>query len=871
MSIRIKTAVFFGFFVNIIFAQTLPVNCDLAIPGCTSPSFPITGQQPLYNTIDFTGASNPSTNPNPVPGNSGCLLSGETVSTFITISVVQSGTLQWSIQGPSGGCFDWIMWPYTPGVGAGVSPTCGQLQAGTLPPVACNWNGWCQGFTGMAPAGNLPPGADPSDFETPLNVTAGQTFLLCLSNYSGTNQNVNLSFFGTADVSCTPSVTDQTICLGDTAHVLFNTGGIVTPQYTWTPATGVDDPANGPDFNILVNTTTSYSVHITDATSTYDTTLNFTITVVNPPTPNAGTDFSVCQGSPAQLNGTPSDASDALTWSFIGPTGTPAPPNALFSPNNHAEDPTAQVNYMGTYTFILSEDNGVCPAKKDSVQVTFGNLVQTYTKTNPICADSCNGSITINSTGATQFSIDGGTTWSSINVFSNLCAGNYAVTSKNAMGCSANNVNVALTNPPYVMVTASADQTICVNDTTTVSATATGGTSYIYHWDQTSNTNAQQSVIPTASPSFYYVHAENQNGCLSLKDSVKIDWLPLISANISDNDTICPGDTSIAYAFNVSGGQAPYSFKWMNNTTTLGNDDSLTVNPSATTQYFVHITDACSTPETVLGTTIVMASVPKVSFTVDTAEQCQPADFTFINTSTLSDKTYWMFTNGMKYTNQDTVHFTENNPDKYDVQLIVESNQTCRDTLYADDFFVVHKIPSADFIWAPFSPKMFNPEVTFTDKSTDATQYFWSFTQGDPSTSTSPEGEKVDFPYGEVGYYPVVLTVKSDFGCVDSVRYVVQVISDVLFYAPNSFTPDGDSFNEVWKISIQGIDEYNFELMVYNRWGEIMWESHNPSAAWDGTYGGKIAPDGTYVWVVHTKDLVTDNKYEYKGTVTIIR
>ena len=146
-------------------AQNTPNNCNGAVAGCTSPSFGIQPNNPVTNIVDFTSGSvsNPSNNPN--GSNSGCLLTGETSSTFITISIVTSGTLQWSIQGATAfGCFDWIMWPYN-----GIS-TCAAITGNTQPPVSCNWNGNCNSFTGMAPAGSLPPGANASNFEAPSNV-----------------------------------------------------------------------------------------------------------------------------------------------------------------------------------------------------------------------------------------------------------------------------------------------------------------------------------------------------------------------------------------------------------------------------------------------------------------------------------------------------------------------------------------------------------------------------------------------------------------------------------------------------------------------------------------------------------------------------
>ena len=70
---------------------------------------------------------------------------------------------------------------------------------------------------------------------------------------------------------------------------------------------------------------------------------------------------------------------------------------------------------------------------------------------------------------------------------------------------------------------------------------------------------------------------------------------------------------------------------------------------------------------------------------------------------------------------------------------------------------------------------------------------------------------------------------------------------------------------------IDGIDVSNFELLIYNRWGEIVFESHDPEAAWDGTYNGRIVPQGTYTWTISTKDMNNDKKYTFDGHFSVIR
>jgi gliding motility-associated-like protein len=146
----------------------------------------------------------------------------------------------------------------------------------------------------------------------------------------------------------------------------------------------------------------------------------------------------------------------------------------------------------------------------------------------------------------------------------------------------------------------------------------------------------------------------------------------------------------------------------------------------------------------------------------------------------------------------------------------------------------------------------------------------WTAEGASPMTSTS-ENPTFFFPEGVMGTYTVELIVETAEGCVDTVERELIVNSDILFYAPNSFTPDGDEFNQTWTFSIQGVDEYNFELLIFNRWGEIIWETHDINSAWDGTYLGKIVPAGTYTWVARVKDIYSDEKREFNGYINVLK
>lgn len=137
-------------------------------------------------------------------------------------------------------------------------------------------------------------------------------------------------------------------------------------------------------------------------------------------------------------------------------------------------------------------------------------------------------------------------------------------------------------------------------------------------------------------------------------------------------------------------------------------------------------------------------------------------------------------------------------------------------------------------------------------------------------TSTS-ENPSFMFPEGVTGEYPITLAVMTERGCVDTITYIFHVIPDVLFYAPNTFTPDGDEFNQLWLPQITGIDIYDYDMFIFNRWGELIWESHDPSVGWDGTYNGKLVQDGTYVWRARVSNLYDDAKEEFSGSINLTR
>lgn len=851
-------------------------DCDQAVPGCSTPSFPVNAAG-TGNVIDFTSGSgsNPSTNPNPVPGNTGCLLTGETTSTFITISVTSTGTLEWSLQGAGGtGFFDWIMWPYTPGAGGAVSPTCAMLQNGTQPPVACNWNASSAGFTGMAATGNLPAGANQGNFELGLNVVAGETYLLCLSNFSGTNQNVNLDFFGTAQVTCGASAPDQTICLGDTATVDINTQGMINPTFNWLVTNNVSNTTGGTGVLVNPSVTTTYDVEITDAGgpggATVDT-ISFTITVVDPPVVNAGMDQTICLGDVMNMAATATDpVNNTMLWTWSAPGINPAP-NCTFAPNFSDPNTVVTADQPGTYTFVYSEDNGVCPAETDTMIVVIDDLIITADSVTPSCEGFADGEIHIDAPGAVQYSFDNGVTWQADSFATIFTAGTYDVCGITALGCQKC-TQVTVVDPAPVVVSVSNDTLICENGTASLLASATGGTTYLFNWDHTASTLPNQDVSPS-SASTYTVVAENENGCLSLPASIDVTIRPPLTGTITPWDTMCPGYPVDVTATVTGGLGQPYDFVWTSGQTQNGPAmHTINVNPAVTTDYTVTITDGCESTPLVMMTNVRVAPLPVPQINVLNPVQCEPAVFDIVNTTdpTLSAFNYWLVDGQHGFVNQDTISTPPLYAGDYDVQLVVTTYEGCVDSVTFTDVLHVDPKPVADFKYTPNPVLMFNTQVHFTNYSFNGYTYEWTFEDGVPSTSTQKNVD-VLFPDGVEGRYDVQLITTSELGCKDTLLHELVVFPEVLIYAPNTFTPDGDEHNQDWQVYMEGVDVYDFELLIFDRWGEVIWESKDLTVPWDGTYNGRPLPTGMYTWVIRTKDMINDNKYTYNGHINLLR
>lgn len=159
--------------------------------------------------------------------------------------------------------------------------------------------------------------------------------------------------------------------------------------------------------------------------------------------------------------------------------------------------------------------------------------------------------------------------------------------------------------------------------------------------------------------------------------------------------------------------------------------------------------------------------------------------------------------------------------------------------------------------------------VQFFNNTIGGETYYWDFGDGWSSTDFNTTHT---FNTSENGGFVVTLYGYSEYGCVDSASVVIQVRKEILYYIPNTFTPDGDEFNQTFQpVFESGFDPHDWNMIIFNRWGEVIFESNNADIGWDGTYNGEVVQQGTYTYKIEFGLEYTDAREIITGHVNLIK
>lgn len=531
---------------------------------------------------------------------------------------------------------------------------------------------------------------------------------------------------------------------------------------------------------------------------------------------------------------------------------------------------TANGLCAGSYDVLVTDGQGCTVSAILTVDQPPLLVISSISSTNASCNGTCDGTITISSALAVEFSIDNGITYQPSNTFTGLCAGSYNVVVRNSVGCTESAI-IVIDEPTVVTQLAIPEDgmTICYDGYGTLSASASGGTSpYLYVWDSGDTTqylNVNLTVPTTFTCTVYDLH-----GCVSNVVSANVLIRPPFIASVTTPIFICPGEVAVATGSGVDG-LPGYTYQWLNQSLdTLGDGDSYSYSPSANDTILLVARDECYRYDT-LEVAVNIHVLPTPAIMADPYSGCSPLNVTFTNTldpATITSTT-WTYSDGSVDVGTPDVNHTFIGVGCYDVNVQYTTVDGCvKDSTFIDYVCVVPD-PIADFSFNPYNPTTINSNVTFTNESINGSLYTWNF--GSYGTSTQ-ENPIVNYTSVQPGIQEVCLEVISPEGCFDDICKPIPFTEEFLIFVPNTFTPDNDAYNNDFIPVLppdSKIQDYTF--LIFNRWGEIVFESHNYEVGWNGNYADQRAQDGVYIWTVQLKAGVEKETYNFTGHVSLLR
>ena len=611
---------------------------------------------------------------------------------------------------------------------------------------------------------------------------------------------------------------DITICSGSVGSIGTTTSAI--NSYSWLPTAGlssatISDPTITTVNNGTVPVVTTYTV-TTTITATGCNTSDVVVVNTNPPaTVDAGPAQTICSDGSATLTGIIGGAATSAFWG--GGNGT-------YAPNNNA-------------------------------------LNAVYT---PHVSESLAGSVTL------------------------------TLVSNDPVGpCPVASSTIIITINPIAIVTAGLDQTICIGSTVTLagvpsgaasSGTWTGGNGTYNPSNTDNNAVYTPSAFEAAAGTVLLTFTTNDPSgpCSAVSDNMSVTINHLPTADAGPSQTVCPG-LNFTLAGTI-GGTGTFG-TWSGGTGTF--DPSNTVlnavyNPGAA-DYAADSVKLTLTSDDPPGPcssvssdiTLYFYKDPVVNFSVDDSSGCpihcvNLTDLTTVGGGDQIVAWKWNFgDNGPDSTTQNHIHCYPRTG-FYDVTLIAVSNHDCADTLTLPHLIQVFPVPLAAFNPTPNPATVIQPVVIMVNQSSpDVNYWHWDFGDGNTMApdSVSPEH---NYPSNKPGSYLVTLIVHNAYGCYDTAMHEVVVAPEFAFYIPNAFTPNDDGINDVFFGQGIGIEKY--ELMIFDRWGNLIFYADELNKVWDGkaNHGSDMAQQDVYIWKVKLTD-VFRKQHNYVGTVTIVK
>ena len=424
---------------------------------------------------------------------------------------------------------------------------------------------------------------------------------------------------------------------------------------------------------------------------------------------------------------------------------------------------------------------------------------------------------------------------------------------------------------------------VCLNQAMnfTDSSTIASGSVTAWSWnfgDAAPLVTLQHSNHTYANPGTYSVTliVTTNNGCKdTIIKSVVVHPLPVAlfsTANVCNGTAVQFTDGSLILATDTL-----QSWKW-----NFADGSALNTNQSPSHLYAAAgsypvqllVVSKFGCKDSITKTSIVNPN-PVVNFTEDKETGCETLCVNFQDSSSVltGNNTHWLWSFGdasLTSSLQNKLHCYTNDSVfsaiHLKVTLTVTSDSGCVTTKSKNNYITVYPNPVANFTVQPSSVSIINPIISITDLSVGANFWLWNFGDQDTTSIHNP----VPHTYADTGSYVITLITSTTYNCMDTAYQNIHIEPDFLFYIPNAFTPNDDGVND--SFSGKGIFIKEYEMEIYDRWGNLIFFTDDINKPWDGNanHGTEIAQRDVYVYSIKVTDY-NKRKHSYKGTVTLVK
>jgi gliding motility-associated-like protein len=686
-----------------------------------------------------------------------------------------------------------------------------------------------------------------SSIQNPTDATAAGTYQLVIT------ENGCLSIPVTTTVVINPIPTAQAsyvapFCNGMSLQLNGATTSTGTATYSWTGPNSYSSTLQNPSNATSAGT---YTLVITESgCSSAPATVNVISQIPVAAASNTG---PYCNGAVVFLHGTSTSAGSPI-FNWTGPNGF----------TSALQDPT-DIAQTGTHTYQLIVSINGCQSVPVTTTVTINPIpVASVSNTGPYCTGDAISLTSSTSTGTATYSWTGPNSFSSSaqNPLNATLAGTYQlIVSSN--GCQSNPVTTNVIINPIPTAQAGYVAPFCNGMSLQLNGSTTSTGTVTYSWTGPNSYTSTQQNPSDATSAGTYTLVITESGCSSIPSSViVVSQIP--SATAANTGPYCEGTALQLNGSTSSSGAVTYSWVGPNGYS------SLLQNPSDATSAGIYTLTINENGCTNTASTDVVVNLnPSAAFS--SSAPCMNDSVAFLSLSSVPSPEIitnwnWDFNDGFISSEQNPRHLFGNTGTQ-PVTLKVTTASNCSNTITQN--VEVKPAIEADFHFSPSAVSIIDPTVHFVNASSNATTYLWDFGyENMQSTELSP-----DFTYpAQPSSYRVKLVVYNDEGCMDSIIKIIPIKDELIHYVPNTFTPDGDEFNQTFQpVFSSGFDPQNFAFVIYNRWGETVFESHDSNVGWDGTYQGELVVEGTYIWNITVKQLHSDAFEIFSGHVSLIR